>query len=113
MKDVDDNLLSDSTNMAKAQHIHFYSLYKDSYANGVRSPNISLPNITETTYIELMITKRDIENAISEIKCSSACRPDGIPGKLIKTCAKFFFRIITYNLAIFDKYWSSAYPDVT
>ena len=88
MKDVASNLLSDPTNIAETLLIHFFSVYSDPNANGVRSPKFASPNITKTaTGIELVIAEREIENVISEIKCR-ASQIDGIPAKLIENCAK-------------------------
>ena len=109
-------MLSDPTNIVEALQIHFSSVYSDPNAIDVRSPNFSSPNITETTSdIKLVITQRDIENAISEIKCSSACGPDGIPAKLIKNYAKSLsvpLRIIwqeSINIGVVPMYYKKAF----
>ena len=96
-----ENLITDPVLVANCLQDHFKSVFSE--PNNQLDPlqNMTTPNVT-FPLSDLNLTTTDIENAIQEIKSSSACPNSEIPAKMLKQ----FKSALSYPLMLF---WNKSF----
>ena len=86
--DRNGRITTDSKQMADTLQSQFSSVYSNPDPPNIKQPEFPDPVIDfPFSDYDISVTEKDIIEAIGELKCNSACGPDGIPAILLKACA--------------------------